>query len=166
MAPRALLAALALALVLGGCGGGGGGGLTLTGKVGSDSVPGNADPADVQVIQDWAAALDRGDIKRAAGYFAIPSVAENGIAFHIRKPAQARLFNASLPCGARVIRAVSVGKVTTATFRLMERPGAGVCGSGTGSTAKTSFVISDGKIVQWRRAGGASSTPRAPSATA
>ena len=52
MAPRALLAGLAVALVLGGCGGGGGGGLTLTGNVGIDSVPGKANPSDLQVIQD------------------------------------------------------------------------------------------------------------------
>ena len=118
------------------------------------------------MIEDWVAALNRDDIKGAAGYFAIPSVAENGPVFHIRSPAQARAFNASLPCGAHVIRAVSTGRFVTATFRLVERPGPGICGSGTGGTAKTSFVISDGKIAEWRRVGGARSTPKVPSATA
>ena len=162
MAPRAILAGLAL--VFAGCGGGGGA-ATITGTV-APEVPGKGDPADVQVIQGWSAALDRGDVDAAANYFAIPSVAENGVLLHIETPREARLFNATLPCGARVIRAVTEGEVTTATFRLTERPGPGVCGSGTGSTARTSFVIKDGKIVQWRRVGGASSTPKAPSATA
>jgi hypothetical protein len=52
-----------------------------------------------------------------------------------------------------LIRAEGEGEVTTATFRLTERPGPGQCGDGTGETAKTAFVIRDGKIVEWRRVG-------------
>jgi limonene-1,2-epoxide hydrolase len=166
MAARAFLTGVVVALALAGCGGGGGGGLTITGQSSAHQVPGNADPDDVAVIERWTAALDRGDVKGAAGYFALPSVAQNGLVFHIRTEEQARAFNASLPCGAEVIRAVSAGDLTTATFRLTERPGSGLCGSGTGGTAKTSFEINDGKIVQWRRVGGGSGAPRAPSATA
>ena len=65
--------------------------------------------------------------------------------------ADARLFNASLPCGARLIRTSSAGRFTTAVFRLTERPGPGSCGTGTGLTARTTFVIRDGKIQEWRR---------------
>ncbi len=152
-----------MAIALGGCGGKGGD--TVTGFVGV--VPGDANPADVQVIEGWVNALRQGHISAAAGYFAIPSVAENGVLVHIRTLDQAKLFNASLPCGARVIRAVSAGKFTTATFRLSERrgPGAG-CGPGVGGAAQTSFVIRDGKIVEWRRVGAGGPGSSAPSQSA
>ena len=163
MTPRVLAAGLALGLVLAGCGGGGGD-QTITGTVRrAADVPGGADPADVKVIEDWVGALDRGDIDAAAGYFAIPSVAENGVLLHIRSLGDAKLFNAGLPCGAHVVKAVSAGKFTTATFRLSERrgPGAG-CGPGTGGKAQTSFVIRDGKIAEWRRVGAAGPGQGAP----
>jgi hypothetical protein len=115
-------------------------------------VPGNADPADVQVIADWADTLRSGDVEGAADFFAIPSVAENGgIVVEIERRRHAVLFNASLPCGARLIRAQAEGEFVTATFRLTERPGPGTCGTGTGAKAKTAFVIDDGEIVEWRR---------------
>jgi hypothetical protein len=97
-------------------------------------------------------ALHRGDVDAAARYFAIPSVAENGpLLLQIENLDDARRFNESLPCGARLMRAETQGQFTTATFRLTERLGPGTCGPGTGGTAKTSFVIRDGKIVEWRR---------------
>lgn len=124
-----------------------------TGDRGSPTVPGDANAADVRVIVAWSKALSEGDIKAAAGYFAIPSVAENGAALlRIRNEGQARLFNSSLPCGAEVIRAETQGAFTTATFQLGERPGPGFCGTGgSEATAETSFVIESGKIAEWRR---------------
>src|SRR3954447_26084079 len=157
---RLAIGAAALTLALAGCGGGS----SPTGT--TSSVPGNADPEDVQVIQDWVTALNHNDINGAATFFALPSVAENGLLFHLRTRGQARAFNASLPCGAHVVSATSVGRVTPATFRLSERPGPGLCGGGKGGTAKTSFVISDGKIVQWRRVGPGGTSQQAPSAAA
>jgi hypothetical protein len=118
------------------------------------------------VIQAWVGALDRGNVDAAASYFALPSVAENGpLLLHITTHSQARAFNATLPCGAHVIRASTAGRFTTATFRLDERPGPGSCGPGSGSVAKTAFVIRSGKIVQWRRVGAGGRAPRAPSPT-
>jgi hypothetical protein len=116
-------------------------------------IPGEADPADVEVIDQWARTLAGGDVEGAAELFAIPSVAENGVLLEIEDEADARRFNAALPCGAELVRAETQGKFTTATFELTERPGAGVCGSGTGGTAQTAFVIEDGLIVEWRRVG-------------
>jgi len=115
-------------------------------------IPGNADPGDVRVIDAWVTALAHGDVDTAAGYFAIPSVAENGpILARINSLDDARRFNRSLPCGARLIRAETQGDFTTATFELTERPGPGSCGDGVGHKAATAFVIKDGKIVEWRR---------------
>jgi hypothetical protein len=38
-----------------------------------------------------------------------------------------------------------------ATFRLTERPGEGVCGTGVGHTARTAFRIRHGRISEWLR---------------
>jgi len=116
-------------------------------------IASDADPADVRVIDEWAKTLASGDVEGAAELFAIPSVAENGILVEIEDENDALRFNASLPCGAELIGAESQGEFTTATFRLIERPGAGRCGDGTGETAETTFVIEDSKIVEWRRVG-------------
>jgi limonene-1,2-epoxide hydrolase len=149
VARRALLAALGIAIALVGCGDGGGDDSSREPK-----VAGNADLGDVRVIDGWVTALRRGDVDAAARYFAIPSVAENGpLLLQIESLDDARRFNESLPCGARLVRAETQGQFTTATFRLTERPGAGSCGPGAGEAAKTSFVIRDGKIVEWRRVG-------------
>jgi hypothetical protein len=158
------LVALILA-ALAGCGGG-------SDSDGSDSaqsvpeappreVPGDADPEAVAVIGAWVDALRDGDVEAAAGYFAIPSIVENGpIVGKIETAADAVDFNKSLPCGARLVRAETSGEFTTASFQLTERPGRGVCGQGTGQIAKTAFVIQDGLIAEWRRVGaGGAPTP-------
>jgi limonene-1,2-epoxide hydrolase len=161
LAPLLLLATLAFA----GCGSDS----TTPTEAGTPAhqIAGDADPADVRVIDSWVTALRHGDVDAAAGYFAIPSVAENGpVLLHIHSLDDARRFNESLPCGARLIRAETAGAFTTATFRLTERPGPGICGPGTGGIARTSFVIRDGKIAQWRRVGPGSGGGGAPSQSA
>lgn len=151
---RITLIALLLALCLSACGGG-------DDDDDAPEIPGGADPAEVQVIDEWAKALASGDVDAAAAFFAIPSVAENGpILVEIEDEGDARLFNASLPCGAELIEAITEGDSTVATFRLTERPGPGTCGDGTGGTAQTAFEIVDGKITQWRRVG--IETPEVP----
>jgi hypothetical protein len=111
-----------------------------------------AEPDAAAVIRNWADTLRRGDVRGAAELFALPSIVSNGTpAVELHTRADARLFNASLPCGARLIRTSSAGRFTTATFRLTERPGPGSCGSGVGLTARTAFVISGGRIREWRR---------------
>jgi hypothetical protein len=151
----ALLPALVLTLTLGACGYDGR--VTVSDEPASalrpTEVPGDADAADVELIDAWATALTAGEIDTAARFFAIPSVAENGPLLQIENLDQARLFNAALPCGAELIRATREGDFTVATFRLRERPGPGICGDGTGETAMTAFVIVGHKIVEWRRVG-------------
>jgi hypothetical protein len=126
--------------------------LTLT-ACGDDEpdIPGDADPAAVAVIDDWSTKLREGDVEAAAAMFAIPSVAQNVLTIRIESLADARRFNASLPCGAELIRAEPDEDLVLATFRLTERPGPGSCGSGAGETAQTAFLIEDGEIVEWRR---------------
>ena len=114
-------------------------------------IPGGADPEAAAVIERWSATLSRGDVTGAARLFALPSVAQNGPTFRIRDAADARLFNASLPCGARLTEAVQEGELVVATFELTERPGPGSCGAGTGGTARTAFAIENGEITEWRR---------------
>jgi hypothetical protein len=139
--PLLSLVGIVLTLGLGACGGDD-----------EPSVPGGADTAAVAVIDDWSTELREGHVDAAAKLFAIPSAAENGVGIAIGDFADARAFNASLPCGAELVRAESDGDYVLATFRLTERPGPGRCGSGVGETAQTDFRIEDGKIVEWRRA--------------
>ena len=144
--------------------------LTLTAcgyatEVRERTPPGDADPRAARVVEEWTRALNDGDVDKAASYFAIPSIAENGPSvIQIRDRSDALLFNRSLPCGAELLRAEEEGGLLIATFRLTERPGPGTCGSGTGARAKTSFRIEDGKIAVWQRVPTVGeSTPPAPS---
>src|SRR5688500_11393664 len=98
--PSIAVVATVAALALAGCGDDV---PTLTIKEG---VPGGADPEAVEVVEEWAGALAEGDVEKAASYFAVPSVAENGpTALRIRDRRDAVAFNESLPCGATLIRA-------------------------------------------------------------
>ena len=158
MAPRWLVIALA-STTLAACGGA---------EEDQATVPGDADPAATAVIEDWAEALQEGDVDAAAEFYALPSLAQNGLTLQITDIEDARRFNASLPCGATLQDVVTDGEYTVATFELTERPGPGTCGSGAGTEAKTAFKIEDGKIVEWRRVvaeGDDGSAPQAPSSS-
>ncbi len=131
------------------------------------------------VIKGWSTALRQGHLDAAAAYFATPSAFVDGgsgsavSVVTIRDLAQARLVNASLPCGATFISADQRGRYVNALFRLGARTGVGGggCGSGSGQTARTNFLISGGKILEWIRApddpgdngGGTPAPPPTPS---
>jgi hypothetical protein len=128
-------------LVLSGCG-----------SSAKSTVPGGADADAVQVIKQWADELRAGDVQAAADRFQIPAVVQNGIpALRLTDRREIVGFNESLPCGAELTRAEMKGRFTIATFKLTERPGPGTCGPGVGETARTAFVIHDGRITEWRR---------------
>ncbi|MHB8659710.1 MAG: hypothetical protein ACYC91_17535 [Solirubrobacteraceae bacterium] len=135
------------------------------------------------VIKGWSRALGRGDVSAAARYFAVPSrMINNGgsaagaSVISITSLAIARAANATLPCGAKFLTADQRGRFVNALFRLTDRPGPGghSCGPGVGLTARTNFIITHGRILEWIRApddpgdnirpGGGNQTP-APSGT-
>ena len=142
MFARVIAAALLSALALAACGG----------SDDEQDVPGGADPDAVKVIQDWADQLRAGEVEAAADRFEIPSTVQNGAPpIRLTDREDVVAFNESLPCGAKLTEAERSGEYTIATFELTERPGPGECGTGAGQTAKTAFVIHDGRIAEWRR---------------
>lgn len=107
---------------------------------------------DVAVIRGWTDALRRGDIGGASGYWTVPAIVSNGTPpITLKQRKDVRFFNRTLPCGAKVLRVEDTGAYLVARFRLTERPGPGVCGTGVGGEASTAFLIRRRHIVQWRR---------------
>jgi hypothetical protein len=120
-----------------------------------------APAADVSVIRSWADALRDGRLAAAARYFALPSEMINeagsaggALVLRIHTEAEAVAAQATLSCGARLISADLRGRYVNALFALTGRPGLGGtnCGGASGATARTNFVIADGRIVEWIRA--------------
>lgn len=106
-----------------------------------------------RVIRRWASELRHGHVARAARVFALPVLVSNATEpVELRTRRQAEAFNRSLPCGAVVVRFDgTTGGFVVATFKLVERPGAGSCGSGTGHLARTAFLVRHGHITRWIR---------------
>ena len=161
----AWLAGAVAALALAGCGGGGGddrsklttpGAAELRSDPDEEDQAGGAsevDPAKVRIVRAWADTLRHGQIRRAARYFALPSIVANGTALlQLKTRAHARFFNRTLPCGAKLISVEPAPDgFIIATFRLTERPGKGECGAGTGGTARTAFRVRHHHITDWLR---------------
>ena len=118
--------------------------------------------ADIAVIRGWTDALRHGRVDTATDYFSLPAVISNGgPAYRLTKRKQVRFFNRTLPCGAKVIGTEPASHgFFIATFRLTERPGKGVCGSGTGETARTAFRVREEHITDWLRVQDLESAPQ------
>jgi hypothetical protein len=133
-----------------------------------DRATGPADAASTRVIRRWLAALNRGDVTRAAHFFALPSKFQNtGTPVLTVDSERERIaVNLSLTCGARPIETGGAGRYTIVTFRLIDRPG-GDCGTGTGGTARGAILVAGGRIREWYRLpdepGGEPASPAAPS---
>ena len=145
------------ALAVAGCGSGTSRLLHPSRSSSSSSASAPAPAGAVRVIRGWSQALRSGHVTAAAAYFRIPSVffEGSGPPVQIRNRIGAQIVNAALPCGALLISTHREGRYVNALFRLTNRPGrggAGGCGSGTGETARTNFLIEDGQIVEWLRA--------------
>ena len=102
------------------------------------------------IVESWSRAINTSDDEAAADLFADNStVIQNGQRIRLASHDEALLFNASLPCGGRIIGQLRSGDEITATFTLTRRPGH-ICG-GTGRTAVAVFRIAEGKIVVWHQ---------------
>jgi hypothetical protein len=112
---------------------------------------GPGDPASERVIRRWLAALRRGDTRRAARFFAIPSRFQNGTpVLTIDSDVERLAVNEALPCGARAIDTGGAARFTIVTYRLVRRPGAD-CGAGTGARARGAIRVAAGRIREWYR---------------
>jgi hypothetical protein len=108
-------------------------------------------PRDVAVIRAWSETVSRGRVDEAARFFSRPAIVENNSPpIRLETPTALKVFNRSLPCGAKLLEARRAGRYTVATFKLTERPG-GDCRNGTGHKAATAFTFRGGKISEWRR---------------
>jgi hypothetical protein len=114
-----------------------------------DPVRARADPLrsyEGRVIRGWLLSLERQDYEQAAYYFAPGAIIDQGRPFRLRTPAQARDFNASLPCRADLVRLKDEGRRVLATFALREGPGGGCSG-----VVKVRYTIRNGKFTEWRQ---------------
>ena len=131
-----------------------------------DESTGPAAVSARRVINDWLKALRRGDVKRAAHYFALPSKFQNATPVLTVNSEQERLaVNLSLSCGAVATEMGGAGVYTIVTFRLTERKG-GNCGTGVGGKARGAIRVERSKIKEWYRLpdepGGQQHAPPAP----
>jgi hypothetical protein len=152
-----LLALVATVVVaVGGCGSGTKPGHSVS-RAAQSSAASAVSPDVVRVIVGWSDALRAGHVAAAARYFRIPSVFffGSGPPLELHSLREAEAVNAALPCGAVFLSATAHGRYVNVLFKLTNRPGpggAGGCGSGTGETARTNFLVRDGQIVAWLRA--------------
>lgn len=154
-------AALVLAtLFLAGCSGGDGKPASPPSGSAAPGAPPRA--ADERIIRKWADDLRVGEVESATRLFAVPATVANGAGPQVLDTRELIFrFNASLPCGAKLLATQPKGPYTVATFRLTERRG-GACGPGADGKAATAFRIEDGKIVEWLRVAVPETPPPAP----
>ena len=126
--------------------------LALLAPAGCDSSPDpprKPDPLhsyDGRVIRGWLLSLERQDYEQAAYYFAPGAIIDQGRPFRLRTPAQARDFNAGLPCRADLVRLKDEGRTVLATFSLRAGPGGGCSGQ-----VRVRYTIRGGKFTEWRQ---------------
>jgi hypothetical protein len=112
---------------------------------------GRADPHAIAVIQHWLRALRRGDIARAASYFAVPSRFQNGTpVLHLDSQTEVFAVNVSFPCGAIATRFTAAGAFTLVRFRLTPRAN-GDCHGAEGHTTGGAIRVTHGRIREWYR---------------
>jgi hypothetical protein len=116
-----------------------------------DHPTGPARAESRRVINGWLRALRRGQVTRAAHYFALPSKFQNATpVLTIHSERERIAVNLSLPCGAKATEMGGAGPYTIVTFKLTKRPG-GDCGTGVGGTARGAIRVARGKIKEWYR---------------
>jgi limonene-1,2-epoxide hydrolase len=102
------------------------------------------------IVRSWSAALDRNDNNAAAWLFADGAHVVQDDELLLADHADAVRWNASLPCGGKILSLTEQGAdQVLAVFRLEERP-AHRC-DGPGTMAAAIFRVEHGKIVLWHQ---------------
>jgi len=107
----------------------------------------SAASVEKRVVREWITALNQGDYREAARYFAKGAVVDQGRPIKLRNAAAARFFNASLPCRAELTDVEDEpGPKALASFTLSEGPG-GPCEG----RAQVRVTVKDGRFTAWRQ---------------
>jgi hypothetical protein len=108
------------------------------------------DGSATDIVRSWSAALDRNDNNAAAWLFADGALVVQDDELVLRDHTDAVRWNASLPCGGKILTLTEQGAAQVlAVFRLEERPGHSCDGPGT--MAAAIFRVAHGKIVLWHQ---------------
>ncbi|HWH96652.1 MAG TPA: hypothetical protein VNT03_22515 [Baekduia sp.] len=103
------------------------------------------------VIEGWLRELRAGHLRRAARFFAVPSVFQNATpVLHLHSAREVRAVVAGFPCGAIATRYAAAGRYTIVRFRLTERAG-GNCQGAAGHTTGGAIRVARGRIREWYR---------------
>ena len=106
-------------------------------------------PSPPAVVRQWSRALNVNDNEAAAALFARGArVVQPGVDVRV-SPRLALAFNASLPCGGKIVALQRHGNRVVATFLLRERP-KHRCDA-PGQKAAALFVVRNGSIVRWQQ---------------
>ena len=100
------------------------------------------------VLRGWGDALRHDRIGRAARYFTVPAIVAQQNALTLRSAADVKRFNASFPCGAKLIHVQEDGRFLVGTFELTRR-GERKC-SAAGELLRVAFALRKRKIAEWR----------------
>src|SRR5919198_3122366 len=101
------------------------------------------------LIAGWANALRKGNVERAASYFALPAIVEQSDTIQLATRDDARAFNEGLPCGARLLEVQHDGRFIVGTFRLTDKPRQ-TCLT-PGALVRVAFVIQERHFTEWRQ---------------
>jgi limonene-1,2-epoxide hydrolase len=111
---------------------------------------GGGDPSPQSVVRAWSEAVNSEDNEGAARLFAEGArVVQGASVRRLETFAQARAWNAALPCAGRILSLSERGDTVRATFLLGNR-GRSRC-EGPGARALALFRVRDGKIVLWHQ---------------
>ena len=115
------------------------------------SACGGGHPSPESVVRAWSEAINSNDSAGAARLFADGArVVQGDDVRRLETFSEARAWNASLPCGGRIVRLAARGDTVRATFVLGDRRERNGC-DGPGERAQALFRVRDGLIVLWHQ---------------
>jgi limonene-1,2-epoxide hydrolase len=115
------------------------------------SACGGGHPSPESVVRAWSEAINSDDSAGAARLFADGArVVQGNDVRRLETYAEARAWNASLPCSGRIVRLSARGDTVRVTFVLGERRARTSC-DGPGERAQALFRVRNGRIVLWHQ---------------